>query len=73
MEFIKDKEALIKNANELIDCCGNPKGIAEIIEDLIFSYIELGCSRNDCIADSDWQRIYTAREVKNFFSSIETK
>lgn len=73
MELIKDKEALIKNANELFDCCGNPKEIAEIIEDLIFSYIELGCKKNDCIAEYDWERISTAREVKNFFNNIETK
>ncbi len=72
MDFIKNKEQFLENANELINGYGEPKELAKAIETVLFAYIELATHRGNCMAAYDWDIITKARETRDLLNSIQT-
>jgi hypothetical protein len=72
MDFIKDKTKCINSINELIDCHGTPKQLANELDELFFDWLVLFGDREECIGSWFSERVQTIKAIKNFFSEIET-
>ena len=71
MNFIKDKkEKLIELTNKLISNCGEPKEIAQRVDDVIFDYIGNLCTGSDCVGKYNNDVIFTLRLIRDLFVEL---
>jgi hypothetical protein len=56
--------------NELISSCGEPKKIAQQVDDVIFDYISNLCNGNNCAGEYDANVIYTLKLIRDLFVEL---
>jgi len=72
MDFIKDKTKCINSVNELVNCCGSGKEIAETIDEFIFDYLGKFMETGESGCRHIGNTIYLMKEVRNLFYNLET-
>lgn len=73
MDFIKDKENVISSVNELINEYGEPKELAQCIDELIFDWLVYFAKNNECADAWVAERISNTKAIRDFLLKIETK
>ncbi|KAA6335036.1 hypothetical protein EZS27_016699 [termite gut metagenome] len=71
VDFIKDKDLLSSSMSELISSCGSTQEIAQVIDDVIFSYITVViCGENTCAGEYESNIIYIMRSLRDLFNEM---
>jgi hypothetical protein len=73
MDFIKDKTKCINSVNELINSFGEPKQLAQCLDELVFDWLVCFGDNNECAGKWFSERVSNIKGIKDFLLEIETK
>ncbi|MDR0420426.1 MAG: hypothetical protein LBH30_03120 [Prevotellaceae bacterium] len=72
MDFIKDKEQCINSVNELISSYGEPKRLAQSLDELVFDWLVFFGNQEETTGKWFSERISNIWAIRDFLTEIET-